>query len=231
MLFEAFAIQVLRENSIHEARKSMGIRLDETCYRIHRGGPHRTRGDPFVMGGMPRSRESPRWPIQYRYLILGRLAMRIHEFLDHCAASERWVRDFYAFLAERLREDSRCAELFGQLAEEEEAHACGFEFLKPIAARSAPQIVVHDRFLADLDRMRKGMDQVRQRVESRNGSSLPEVLGLAILVEATTMERDKLAFARVEDLDFQKVLRGITSRDDAHRKKLEEMRDSLAPVS
>ncbi|MDF1555946.1 MAG: hypothetical protein P1P84_22925 [Deferrisomatales bacterium] len=157
--------------------------------------------------------------------------MRIQEFLDHCAASERWVRDFYTFLAERFRADPRCSGLFGQLAEEEEAHACGFEFLKPIAARSAPQIVVNDRFLADFERMRRGLDKVRHRVESQNGSSLPDVLGLAILVESTTMERDKLAFVSVEDRDFQRVLDGITACDEAHRKKLEEMRDSIAVLA
>ena len=153
--------------------------------------------------------------------------MRIQEFLDHCAASERWVRDFYAFLADSFAENPRGSAIFRELAEEEEAHARSFEFLKPIAARVALDVIVLDHFSVDLERMRTGLGKVRQMVESRKGSSLLEVLGMAILVESTTMERDKLAFARVEDPDFQNIVKGIVHCDDDHRNKLEAMRDNL----
>jgi rubrerythrin len=150
-------------------------------------------------------------------------------FLKTCAETERLVGAFYADLAERFRGFPRAAELFRQLSGEEEAHARVFEFLRSVASRLDEQTTIAPTFLQNVERLRRGLEKAASALIPDDGEAgLREAIGTAILVESTTLERDKTAFVQVENQEFRDLLHGLVASDESHRGQLAALRDDLA---
>ncbi len=149
------------------------------------------------------------------------------DFLRRCGESERLVRDFYRLVADRFSEDEEAAELFSRMAIEEEGHAKAFEFLLAVASRYRGRATVHENFEPNLERLRRGVERATESLRGAHPGSLADAVGIACLIEATTLERDKGAFADVPDHEFRSLLDGVVVSDEGHRRKLEAFRQAL----
>lgn len=149
------------------------------------------------------------------------------DFLKRCAESERLVRDFYRLVADRFADDAEARELFAEMAAEEEGHAKAFEFLVAVAGRYEGRAEVRDAFEANIERLRRGVQRAAASLEGAGGGSLTDAVGIACLVEATSLERDKGAFAEFRDPKFRTLLEGVVVSDERHRRKLEAFRQAL----
>jgi rubrerythrin len=138
------------------------------------------------------------------------------------------VGRFYSDLADRFRARLEAAELFRQLANDEEEHARTFEFLRSVASRMDEDVVVAPSFYGNLDRLRRGLEKAAVALpDGTDEAALKDAVGMAILVESTTLERDKAAFARVDDREFRNLLNALVVADEGHRRELEALRASL----
>lgn len=153
--------------------------------------------------------------------------MHLNDFLRACAETERLVGSLYGFLAEHFARRPQASQTFRQLALEEEGHARTFEFLRSLASHGEHELTVRAAFRTNLERLRKGLEKARASVGADDDAALLDALGIAILLESTTLERDKGAFVEVHDREFQNLLHGLVVSDQHHRKHLEELRDRV----
>jgi len=152
----------------------------------------------------------------------------LSEFLKSCAEAERLVGAFYFHLAERFRSRESAADLFRQLAHDEEQHARAFEFLRSVASRLDEEMVVAASFYGNLERLRRGLEKAAATLPpGSDDAALREAVGTAVLVESTTLERDKAAFALVDDREFRNLLHAVVVADEAHHGKLQTLQASL----
>lgn len=152
---------------------------------------------------------------------------RLSDFPRSCAETERLVGDFYRALAGAFPRHPQARHLFLALAQEEEAHARTFDFLRSVAKEHEGEVTVKESFAPNVERLRKGVGRILAALGSGSGVPLREALDWAILAEATTLERDKSAYVEVEDPEFRNLLKGLVTADEAHRRKLESLRASL----
>jgi rubrerythrin len=152
----------------------------------------------------------------------------LEQFLTVCAETERMASDFYASMARAFRGRPCAAEAFRGMSEDEANHARTFDMLRSLAARQRMTATIHKNFYKNVERMRRGIECAANTIESDSGFQLTEAIGLGLLIEATTIERDKASFIEVDDPQFRKTLRGLISADERHLKKLEELRDAKA---
>jgi len=151
-------------------------------------------------------------------------------FLKACAEAERLVGRFYGDLAERFR-FFPAAEVFRRLADDEEEHARAFEFLRSIASRLDEQMVVAPAFYGNLERLRGGLEEATASLSGAGDEkALREAVRVALRVEATAIERDKAAFAQVDDREFRNLLNALVGADEAHHRRLKGLWDSLPPA-
>lgn len=155
----------------------------------------------------------------------------LSDFLRSCADTERLVGDLYQALARAFPEHPQAQRLFLALAEEEDAHARTFDFLRSIAKEHEGRVTVKESFAGNVERLRKGIGRILSALGSGSGIPLDEALDWAILAESTTLERDKGAYVEVGGTEFRNLLKGLVTSDEGHRKQLEALRASLCAAA
>ena len=152
----------------------------------------------------------------------------LERFLAVCAETERMASDFYACLAKAFAQCPGAAEVFREMAEDEGNHARTFDMLRSVATQQNLNAAVQSNFDRNVERMRRGIERAVKSVEAENGLQLADAIGFGLLIESTTLERDKASFVDVDDQHFQKTLKDLICGDEAHRKRLEQLRETLA---
>lgn len=152
----------------------------------------------------------------------------LSDFLRSCADAERLVGDLYRALAQAFPEHPQARRLFLALAQDEEAHARTFDFLRSVAKDHEGRVAVKEAFAGNVERLRKGIGRILAALGAEGGIPLREALDWAILAESATLERDKGAFVEVGGAEFRNLLKGLVTSDEGHRRQLEALRASLA---
>jgi len=154
---------------------------------------------------------------------------RLIDFLRACADAERAAGEFYRFLSETFATHPEAAAAFGTLAEEEEGHARTFEFLRSLVRDGDQEALLKPSFGENLERLRRGLEKAKEDLRAK--PSLADAVGMALLLEETTLERDKAAFAEIADREIQRLIKSVITADDGHRRDLIRLREALTQAA
>ncbi len=154
---------------------------------------------------------------------------RLIDFLRSCAEAERAVGDFYRFLGETFSDHGEASRAFLRLAAEEEGHGRTFDFLRSLVRDGDQEALLKPACGENLERLKRGLEKARHGIRAK--PCLADAVGMALLLEETTLERDKAAFAEIEDREVRRLLESLITADDGHRRELEHLQAALASES